>query len=195
MAVEKQVTTLEEFIEFVHRPENADRLFEFIDGRIVEKGEFIHGEIVEKMPGRATNSAIHTLISFFARLFCRQHGLSCFIATADGAFDVLGRVYAPDFAFTTTPFTGDYPEPNAPLWVAEIISPTDRPFDIRTKRQLYLQAGILLWEVYPEAQSIDVYAPGQPVRTLGMDDTLDGGDVLPGFTLPVREIFTAVSEE
>jgi hypothetical protein len=34
-----------------------------------------------------------------------------------------------------------------------------------------------------------VYAPGQPVKTFGIDDTLDGGDVLPGFALAVREIF------
>jgi hypothetical protein len=38
---------------------------------------------------------------------------------------------------------------------------------------------------------VDVYAPGEPVRTVGMGGTLDGGVVLPGFTLPVRELFPA----
>ena len=34
-----------------------------------------------------------------------------------------------------------------------------------------------------------VHRPGQPTRTLGMDDTLDGEDVVPGWTLPVRDLF------
>jgi hypothetical protein len=44
--------------------------------------------------------------------------------------------------------------------------------------------------MYPKRQSIDVYAPGQKKRTVYMNDTLDGGDVLPGFTLPVRDLFS-----
>ena len=189
MALERQLVSLEEFLDFVAQPENADRLFEFIDGRIVEKGELIHGEIAEKMPGRASNSAIHTWIAFFVRLFCREHQLACFITTADGAFNVLGRVYAPDFAYTTTPFTGEYPEPVAPLWVVEVISPNDQPLDIRAKRQVYLQAGILYWELYPEDRSVDVYAAGLPMRTFRAGDAIDVGDLIPGFKLSLSELF------
>jgi len=43
--------------------------------------------------------------------------------------------------------------------------------------------------MYPPSQTIDVYAPGKKKRTFGVNDTLDGGDVLPGFRLPVRELF------
>lgn len=68
---------------------------------------------------------------------------------------------------------------------------TDKPYEIRAKRQIYLQAKILYWELYPLSQTIDVYAPGQPPRTYGIDDTLDSGDVLPGFTLPVKKLFDA----
>jgi hypothetical protein len=38
---------------------------------------------------------------------------------------------------------------------------------------------------------VEVYTPGAPARLLGLEDTLDGGAVLPGFTLPVRAIFAA----
>lgn len=38
---------------------------------------------------------------------------------------------------------------------------------------------------------VDVYAPGEPMRTVGMNGTLAGGAVLPGFTLPVRDLFPA----
>jgi hypothetical protein len=46
-----------------------------------------------------------------------------------------------------------------------------------------------VWYVDPERKEVDVYPKGNPKRkkTLGANDTLDGGDVLPGFTLPVRD--------
>jgi Uma2 family endonuclease len=72
-----------------------------------------------------------------------------------------------------------------------VISPTDKPDDIRAKRLIYIEieAGILYWEVYPKSQSIDVYAPGKPLLTIGIDGVLDGGDVLPGLQIPVKELF------
>jgi hypothetical protein len=54
---------------------------------------------------------------------------------------------------------------------------------------MYLHAGILLWEVYYPSRSVDVYAPNQPKKTYSMGDVLDAGDVLPGFTLEVPELF------
>lgn len=181
MAVEKQVTTIEEFLEFVYRPENADREF-----------EFINGEIIEKMGGRASNSAIAAWIAFYIRLFCRERTIPCYLSGEHGSYRVMSHIFEPDVAYRTTPFTGDYPEPEPPLWVVEVVSPTDKPHEIRAKRMIYLSTGILYWELYPEDKSVDVYAPGQPPKTLGMNDTLDGGDVLPGFILAVKDIFTDV---
>jgi hypothetical protein len=43
--------------------------------------------------------------------------------------------------------------------------------------------------VYAERQEIDVFTPGQPKQTLGIDDMLDGEDALPGFSVAVRAIF------
>ena len=100
-----------------------------------------------------------------------------------------GTFIVPDFAYKQTPTSKDYPDPQPPLWAVEVISPTDKAPDIRRKRQIYLQAGILLWEIYPDAQSVDVYAPNQPVRAFGIDATLDTDNVIPGFTLPVRQFF------
>lgn len=77
----------------------------------------------------------------------------------------------------------------APLWAVKVVSPTDRATDIRDKRQIYLDAGLLYWELYPRSVRADVYAPGQPMRTLGSDGVLDGDTLLPGFTLAVRALF------
>lgn len=169
---------IKDFKAFVARAENAGRLF-----------ELINGEIVEVSPGRTNNSALEHLLSFAVRLFCEQNALPCYISGGDGAFTVEGHVVAPDFAYKSTPMSDDYPDPIAPEWAIEIVSPNDRAPDIRDKRNIYVEAGILYGELYPEKRSIDVYAPDQPVRTIGIDGTLDGGDVLPGFALTLKDLF------
>jgi Uma2 family endonuclease len=79
--------------------------------------------------------------------------------------------------------------PIAPDLAVEIVSPGDRWSEILTKVHEYLDAGVrLVWIVDPRTQTVHVYQPGQ-VEQLSAEDTLDGGDVLPGLTLPVREIF------
>jgi len=170
--------TMAEFIELALKAENADKHF-----------ELINGEIIEMSPGRTRNSWFANLIIAAVHRFCDDHNLPYSTSNGDSAFDIQGNTVAPDFAFKRTPMGNEYPDPIAPEWAVEIISPTDKGPDIRAKRQIYLRAGILYWEMYPESQSIDVYAPGQPLRTFNIDDTLDGSDVLPGFTLPVKNIF------
>jgi Uma2 family endonuclease len=102
--VTQEKITLEYFKKFVEQSENTDRLF-----------ELINGEIVEVMPGRAANSQIHDIIVASVRPFCKTHGLPCYTASADGTFNVLGQVYAPDFAYKRTPMSNEYPDPVAPL--------------------------------------------------------------------------------
>ena len=62
---------------------------------------------------------------------------------------------------------------------------------LRAKLLNYMAVGTLLWIVYPETQEVEIYAPGQPMKIVGIDGTLDGGDVLPGFKLAVKEIFVS----
>ncbi|MEO8397949.1 MAG: Uma2 family endonuclease [Chloroflexota bacterium] len=176
--VARENVTLEGFKEFVSRDENVGRLF-----------ELINGEIVEVMPGRTSNSQIHGIITATVRPFCKAHGIPCYTANADGAFNVQGNAVAPDFAYKQTPMSNDYPDPIAPIWAVEIISPTDKVADIRKKREIYRSAQILLWEVYPDERSIDVYVPGESLRTYGIEETIDLDNVIPGFSLSVRELF------
>jgi Uma2 family endonuclease len=170
--------TLEAFREYVERPENSAGMF-----------ELINGEIIHVSPSRTRNSEFPMRLALVVGIFCREHNLPCHISGADGAYIIDGNVVVPDFAYKPTPMSDEYPDPEPPLWVVEVISPTDKAPDIRAKRQIYIQAGILYWELYPQSPSIDVYAPGQPTRTIELDETLDGGDVLPGFKVPVRELF------
>lgn len=181
MAVEKQLITFEDFLVFALQPGNENREF-----------ELINGEIIEKMPGRTSNSEIRDIIVGEVRPFCKQHGIPCHTSGEAGAYEIQGSVVVPDFAYKTTPMSNEYPDPVPPLWVVEVISPTDRAKEIRDKRQVYLQAKLLYWEIYPESRSVDVYMTGQMVKTFHINDMLDGGNVLPGFSLAVRELFSGV---
>lgn len=54
----------------------------------------------------------------------------------------------------------------------------------------YLRHGVrLVWVVDPRAETVTVHRPDADAFTLGAGDVLDGGDVLPGFILPVADIF------
>lgn len=78
----------------------------------------------------------------------------------------------------------------APDLAAEVRSPSDRPGVLRRKLADYLEAGTrLVWVVDEATRTAEVHAAGAPVRVLGAADALDGGDVLPGFTLPLARLF------
>ncbi len=178
MTVREPHVTIEDFIQFVFRDENVERMF-----------ELIHGEIVEVSPSRSGHSNVAVSVSSAIWSYCQEKGLPHYVTGADGTYDVLGNIIAPDVAYKTTPTDKvNYPDPVPPELAVEVISPTDKAPDIARKRQIYLDAGILYWEVDVDDERIDVYAPGQPIRSFAMDDTLDGGDVLPGFTLPVKDV-------
>ena len=77
-----------------------------------------------------------------------------------------------------------------PELVVEIVSPSDTAQDVSEKIAMWLELGVsMALEVRPATRSILVHRPGQPPITLSGDDALDGGDILPGFSLPLSEIF------
>ena len=77
-----------------------------------------------------------------------------------------------------------------PDLVIEIASPNDRLWEVYDKARMWLSHGVtLVWVAYPDTRTVEVHENNAPVVTLTEDDTLDGGAVLPGFSLPVREVF------
>jgi Uma2 family endonuclease len=78
----------------------------------------------------------------------------------------------------------------APDLAAEVVSPTDRAEDVMEKVTEYFQAGVeLVWIIYPRLQLVYVYESLIKVRGLTVADTLDGGNVLPGFSTAVAALF------
>ena len=82
--------------------------------------------------------------------------------------------------------------PGAPDLVVEILSPTDRLAAVSAKVDEWLAAGagmVLVVNPRANARTVTVHQPGQTPLTLTESDTLEGGGVVPGWRLPVREIF------
>ncbi len=80
--------------------------------------------------------------------------------------------------------------PGAPDLAVEVLSPDDRASEVEEKVGEYLHAGArAVWVLNPKTRSLTTYAPGGVARLLGPDDVLDGGEVLPGFSIRVAEFF------
>jgi Uma2 family endonuclease len=99
----------------------------------------------------------------------------------------------PDIAFTSRdralPVAKSDAVPQMPDLAIEIQSPDDSVLRMREKALYYLtNGGKLVWLVFPCKQQIEVHTADE-IRTLGINDTLNGGDVLPGFALAVKDIF------
>jgi Uma2 family endonuclease len=103
-------------------------------------------------------------------------------------------VRAPDVAFvrqerlTDSEESGYFAGP--PGLAVEIVSPNDRPGKIADKVADWLAYGTrLVIVVYPQSRTARIHRPGLPPRELGEADTIEGEDVVPGWTLPLRELF------
>ncbi len=104
-------------------------------------------------------------------------------------------VRAPDIAFTSAeklPLDASipgYPE-IVPDLVVEVRSHTDSLVEIHDKARMWISHGVrLVWVVHPDTRTVDVHHAERAVTTLTGDDTLDGADVLDGFTCPLNTIF------
>ena len=82
--------------------------------------------------------------------------------------------------------------PGGPDLAVEVVSPGDTHDEVADKVEDYLAFGVrLVWVVRPTRRTVAVHRPGEAVKILAGDDALDGGDILPGFTLPLAKLFRA----
>ncbi|MBY0457780.1 MAG: Uma2 family endonuclease [Gemmataceae bacterium] len=103
----------------------------------------------------------------------------------------------PDVAFVPySRWSKGTPFPTTNAWdvlpdlCVEVVSPNDLADEIETKIEEYFQAGVrLVWVVYPRHERFYVYESASQIRRLTRADLLDGGPVLPGFALPLSELF------
>ena len=161
------------------------------------RGELIRGVLCETMPTGQEHGEIVVHLSAAILQFVKSRGLGRVVASDSGVW--LGRdpdtVREPDVAYFSTErmppgvrVTG-YSE-TAPDLVVEIASPSDSRSQIHDKARMWLSHGVrLVWVVHPDTRTVDVHLADRDAGTLGEDDALDGMDVLPGFTCPVKAVF------
>ena len=78
----------------------------------------------------------------------------------------------------------------APDLAVEVISPGDTVGEVEEKVEEWLEAGTrLVWVVSPKLQTVTIYRSLNDIVTLTEKDTIDGNNVIPGFQIPVAEIF------
>lgn len=179
--IPEHLVTADEFENFVDLPENSERLLELINGAIVEKMPtqehgFIAGNII-------------TAINIFAKP--KRLGRAAVEARHRVPEDSI-NARMPDVSFTSAqqPMVTRGSVMYMPDLAVEIQSPGDTVKMMREKATYYLANGArLVWLIYPRKHFIEAYSLDADVEILLEGDTLTGGNVLPGFALPVSEVF------
>lgn len=159
--------------------------------------ELIDGAPVEMSPSADESSSIGATMVFLLNQHVRPGRLGR-VYGADGGFVLFPdrpTVRVPDAAFVRAdraPQGGarkTFPR-LAPDLVVEVISPSDSISELAAKLAMYQDAGVpLIWLVDPNKTTVTVIAADTPAQVLRAGDILDGGEVLPGFAVPVAEVF------
>jgi Uma2 family endonuclease len=173
----------------------ADDLFRLPDDGL--RHELVRGELRTMAPTGGGHGDQTSVFDGSLGMYVRSHRLGR-VLTGEPGFRLTtdpDTVRAPDVAFIRrdrVPAGGLGPGyvSGAPDLAVEVVSPTDRLAGVGEKVAEWLAHGTrLVFVVNPRRRTVAVHRPSQPVRILGLNDSLDGEDVVPGWTLPVRELF------
>ena len=176
-----------------------------------ERTELVRGEIRPRTPSLSpANNAHNTVAENLARALAPVVGRDRLgrIFGNDTGFrlpipgDRFDTLRAPDVAFVSA---GRLPAGGIPLrgflrlapdLAVEVLSPDQTAAEMDERMADYLAAGTrLFWVIDPFRRTVAVYSREAPVRWAREGDLLDGGDVVPGFTTPVAELFDGLARE
>jgi Uma2 family endonuclease len=158
--------------------------------------ELVNGVLVEKVMG-LTESILALKLGSLLQAYLNVHDLGL-LAGADGAMRLMpGLVRIPDLSFISwesVPVRGEIPDmpvgEMAPTLAVEVLSEGNTRGEMERKLREYFLAGVrLVWFVDPDQRTVEVFTAPDTARLLTQDQALDGGEILPGLSLAVREIF------
>ena len=170
-----------------------------IEARESRLCELVDGVLVEKTVGYY-ESYLAVQLGYFLAGFVRRHHLGVVAGEAGMMRLSAGLVRIPDVSFVSWDQLPGHRVPRvaiadlAPDLAVEVISPSNTAREMERKLQDFLAAGVrLVWYVYPEPQEIHVYT-AERHDVLTIEQELSGGNVLPGFVLPLRQLFEEPEE-
>ncbi|MBL8120293.1 MAG: Uma2 family endonuclease [Anaerolineae bacterium] len=169
MFVQKQMTP-EEFLVFADQ--HPDKRFDFIDGEIVEVSpKPIHGRK-------------QTLFAVALEAYTAQNPIGLVYTEVLHVLD--GEKFMPDVCINVESEADYLTTP--PVFAVEVRSDSQSRESQRRKMRAYIQHGVKMGVLVLPGEAVEVYEPGKETQVLTVHDTLDGGDVLPGFILPLNRI-------
>jgi Uma2 family endonuclease len=158
--------------------------------------ELVAGRVIRMSPPGSRHAALVTRLAIVIGQHVEAHGLGAILSS--GGFKLASNpdtVREPDLAFIARERLPDagLPDgfwPGPPDLAIEVRSPGDRSSEILAKVREYLGCGVRrVWVVDGKKRTITVHTASSAPITLGVGDSLDAGDVVTGFTCPVRRIF------
>lgn len=182
-AMERDAGHVMTVTEFERLPDSDGYRYELSRGVLVR----------EPLPARPHGTAVALMTRHLVD-YALAHGG---VVTTDAGYvlqEEPATVRGPDVAYTRRDPT-PYGRPDgfihgAPDLAVEVISPSNTWADMQEKVRQYFDAGCrLVWIVQPGTRSVVVCESADRSHTLEEHDTLDGGDVLPGFALPITQLF------
>lgn len=163
---------------------HEDRLCELVDGVLVEKAMGYY------------ESRLAMVLGYFLEDFLTRHDLG--IVLGEGGMLKLAprQVRIPDVSFLSWDRFPNRVLPSEPVPVltpdlaVEVLSESNTAEEMKRKRREYFDAGTrLIWQVYPNSRTAEVFTAPDHSVTISEDQALEGGIVLPGFHLPLRDLF------
>lgn len=171
--------------------ETSMTLEEFLESDL-ERYEYVKGELIPMPPTSGEHGDISTNFFLFFGPYVHENQLGR-VYTSDTGFRIGDRVLMPDIAFVSA---ARLPEDRRKVFsippdlAVEVVSPTDAQFRVVEKALTYLSAGTrLVWVIEPVAKTVTVYRSETDIKTLTRENTLDGEDVVEGFSCQVSQLF------
>jgi Uma2 family endonuclease len=170
--------------DLIRLQKNHGRLFELVEGTLVEKPvgldqAYVGGNLFGPLWNYLRDRPIG-----------RVYGADAMLAVLPGL------VRLPDITFLSADQVAKHLEKReaigrfSPTLAVEVLSPSNTEKEMERKRKEYFLGGTrLVWIVDEATRTVQVWTSPDDCVTLTEEETLDGGDVLPGFRLPLREIF------
>lgn len=171
--------------------------YPFPEGKV----ELVRGEPRVMSPAAGPHGVVQNNLSFLLDTFVRQHGLGRVFNDGVG-FELVAlprTVRNPDLSFVRTErlpaggIDGGFLKV-APDLAVEILSPSEKAWELDEKIEDYQTAGTpLIWVVHPGRRTVRVITLDAAPRLVHEKETLDGGNVIPGFACPVSDLFEGLA--
>ena len=180
----------DEFWDMSNSPEYADSYSELIEGRVIEmpRPKHLHGYVATQL---GVALAIHVMAHSFGTVYTSEMGYV--LERRPTGRDTVRGI---DISYVSNDrlpdqVANDWIE-GAPDLAVEVLSPSNLFSDILLKKDQLLNAGArAVWIVDPKTRSLQIYSAHRVSQNYNEGDVLSGGDILPGFSIKLADIFPA----